>query len=242
MTEREQAADHLKVIRSLMERATVYRTISWPTALFGGTLAVILSALLFFREQVAITGGGGDAALISERAWVLCWMVALFVTAGFNAFLVARKSKRERRPFFSPGLKMALRSFVPPMLAGGVVGTGLTLSETSAIGASVWVICYGLALLATRSLAPKSMIWLGWAFLLAGIAAFLFAWSDGANPLPTAGEGWTPDHMESPMLEANLIMGICFGVFHLLYGLIVMRTDGGRDGDSGEAAPPAAGV
>ena len=25
------------------------------------------------------------------------------------------------------------------------------------------------------------------------------------------------------MLEANLIMGICFGVFHLIYGVIVMQ-------------------
>jgi hypothetical protein len=25
------------------------------------------------------------------------------------------------------------------------------------------------------------------------------------------------------MLEANLIMGLCFGVFHVLYGLIVMQ-------------------
>lgn len=223
MTEREKAADHLKVIRSLMERATVYRTISWPTALFGGTLAVILSALLFFREQAAISGAEGEERLISERAWVLCWIVALVVTSSFNVFLVARKSKREKRLFFSPGLKMALRAFVPPMLAGGVVGTGLTLSGTAAMGASIWVICYGLALHATRSLAPKSIPRLGWAFLLAGIAAFFYTWSDGSNPLPAVG---APDHMESPMLEANLIMGICFGVFHLLYGFIVMKTDG----------------
>ena len=25
------------------------------------------------------------------------------------------------------------------------------------------------------------------------------------------------------MLEANLIMGTCFGLFHLVYGVIVMR-------------------
>ena len=99
-----------------------------------------------------------------------------------------------------------------------------TLSGTAAEGASIWVICYGLALLATRGFAPRSIPWLGWVFLIAGIAAFVYACSDGANPLPGVG---APAHMESPMLEANLTMGVCFGVFHLIYGLIGMKTGGG---------------
>ena len=224
MTEREQAADHLKVIRSLMERATIYRTISWPTALFGGALAVILSAAIFFREYAAIERGEVAEKGISEMAWVICWVVALAVTSSFNAFLVSRKSKREGRLIYSPGLKMALRAIVPPMLAGGVIGAGLTLSGTAAMGAAIWVVCYGLALIATRGFAPKSIPRLGWAFLIAGLASFVYACSDGANPLPGVG---APNHMESPMLEANLIMGICFGVFHLLYGFIVMKAGSG---------------
>ena len=150
----------------------------------------------------------------------MCWIVALILTAAFNGFLISRKSRSEKRPFFSPGLKMALRAFVPPMLAGGIIGNALTLSVTPAIGASLWVIFYGLALLATRGLAPVSIPRLGWLLLVSGLASFLYSCSDGAYPLPGLG---VPEHMESPMLEANLIMGICFGFFHLVYGVIVMR-------------------
>ncbi len=233
MTEREQAADHLKVIRSLMERTTVYRTISWPTALFGGSLAVLLAVILFLREKAAILEGTVGEKGISEGSWVTCWMVALILTTFFNVMLVSQKSKREGRPFFSPGLKMALRAFVPPMLAGGVLGIALTLKAdaAAAAGASVWVTCYGLALLATRGLAPASIPRLGLAFLIAGLAAFLYSWSDGANPLPVMG---TPERMESLMLEANLIMGFCFGFFHLVYGVIVMRISKEEDGGSGD--------
>ena len=220
MTEREQAADHLKVIRSLMERATVYRTISWPTALGGGTLATILSAVLFLREQADVVNGTVEEKGIAPGAWIMCWIVALILTAVFNGFLISRKSRAENRPFFSPGLKMALRAFVPPMLAGGIIGIALTLSVTPAIGASLWVIFYGLALLATRGLAPVSIPRLGWLLLVSGLVAFLYSWSDGAHPLPVLG---VPQHMESPMLEANLIMGTCFGLVHLVYGVIVMR-------------------
>ena len=233
MTEREQAADHLKVIRSLMERTTVYRTISWPTALFGGSLAVLLAALLLFREQAAILEGSVGEKGISEGSWVTCWMVALVLTTLFNIWLISRKSKREGRPFFSPGLKMALRAFIPPMLAGGVLGIALTLKADgdSAAGASIWVTCYGLALLATRGLAPASIPRLGLAFLIAGLAAFLYWWSDGANQLPGLG---TPDRMESLMLEASLIMGFCFGFFHLVYGVIVMRASKEENGVLGD--------
>jgi hypothetical protein len=72
---------------------------------------------------------------------------------------------------------------------------------------------------------------LGLAFLIAGLAAFLYSWSDGANPLPVMG---TPERMESLMLEANLIMGFCFGFFHLVYGVIVMRISKEEDGGSGD--------
>jgi hypothetical protein len=221
MTEQERAAENLKVIRSLMERATVYRAISWPTAFFGGILAIILSSLLYFREDLAIGGGADAPSLMSEGAWIACWLVALVITGVFNSVLIVRKSKRDKTLFFSPGLKMALRALVPPMLVGGILGVGHALSNagTAAGCAAIWVMCYGLALLATIGIAPRSIRWLGWSLLLAGVAAYLYVWSDGAHPLPLLG---SLDHMESPMLEANLIMGLGFGVFHLIYGLIVM--------------------
>jgi hypothetical protein len=222
MTEQERAAENLKVIRSLMERATVYRAISWPTALFGGSLAIMLSTLLFLREDLAIGGGGDAPSLMSEAAWIGCWLVALVITSIFNSALIGRKTARDQSRFFSPGLKMALRALVPPLLAGGVLGMGHALSSagTAAGCAAIWVICYGLALLATISIAPRSIRWLGWSLLLAGVVVYLLVWSDGAHPLPFIGSF---DHMESPMLEANLIMGLCFGVFHVIYGLIVMK-------------------
>ena len=76
---------------------------------------VILSALIFFRERAAIDEGMIAERAISEEAWVFCWMVALALTVFFNAWLVSRKSRREGRPFFSPGLKMGLRALLPSL-------------------------------------------------------------------------------------------------------------------------------
>lgn len=228
MMEREQAADHLRVIRSLMERATVYRALSWPTALFGGTLAVVLAVLLFFREQAAAGGGavGETVQAPSSVGWVACWLVALVVTGAFNGVLIGRKSQREGRPFFSAGLKIALRNVVPPMLAGGVLGITMALSKSPAVGAALWVLCYGLALLATTGIAPASIPRLGWVFLIAGLGAFLFVWPGSEEAVARVGP---------PMLAANLIMGSCFGGLHLIYGLIVRRA--ARPSKAGDAEP-----
>lgn len=233
MTDQERAAENLKVIRTLMERATVYRAISWPTALFGGVLALVLAALLYFREKLAIAGGEDAPTLMPEVGWVACWLVAMVLTGVFNVVLIARKSAREGTVFLSPGLKMALRALVPPMLVGGLLGVGnaLATAGTAAGTAAIWVLCYGLALLATISFAPRSIRWLGWSFLVFGVAAYAAVWSDGGHPLPLVG---VVEPMESPMLEANLIMGVTFGGLHLVYGLIVMLLSRrGRD-----AAPP----
>jgi hypothetical protein len=130
--------------------------------------------------------------------------------------LIARKAQREGGRFLSPGLKMALRAVIPPMIAGGVIGIAMAIRSTAAEGAAIWVVFYGVALLATAGFAPKSIPGLGWVCLVFGLAAFLYA--HGALTLFRFGP---PERTESPMLEANLIMGIAFGVFHLLYALLV---------------------
>ena len=49
MDERQRAEEHLRVIRTLMERATIYRAISAPTALAGGLIALALTSAIWAR-------------------------------------------------------------------------------------------------------------------------------------------------------------------------------------------------
>ena len=234
MTEQERAGEHLKVIRTLMERATVYRGLSWQTALFGGALALILSTILFLREQGVVKNETeASHAFMSEWGWVVTWVIGLMVVLGFNALLISRKSKRDGGTFFSPGLRIAIRAAVPPMLIGGVLGIGRAFAAggSAAEAAAIWVCCYGLALVSTSAFAPKSIPRLGWVFILAGILAYLFVWGEGARTLPG---GAVAQRMESPLLESNLIMGLCFGLFHLGYGYLVMKTSRGEGEEEGE--------
>ncbi|MFL2480182.1 MAG: hypothetical protein ACJ0K4_11600 [Verrucomicrobiales bacterium] len=42
MKDSDHAVEHLKVIRGMMEKATIYRAISAPAAIFGGLLAMLV--------------------------------------------------------------------------------------------------------------------------------------------------------------------------------------------------------
>ena len=51
MTEPAEAREQLRVIRSLMERATIYRSISAPTALIGGLLSLGGFATAYYAKH-----------------------------------------------------------------------------------------------------------------------------------------------------------------------------------------------
>ena len=63
MTDQELAADHLKIIRSLMERATVYRAISAPAALFGGIIALVTGIYMALKVETLAASRGTKAPL-----------------------------------------------------------------------------------------------------------------------------------------------------------------------------------
>lgn len=204
MSHQADALEHLRVIRSLMEQAHVYRAISAPAALVGGGLALGLS-LWQLRAGLALR----EAA--SPLAFALPWLVLLVLVSGFNTLLLRREARLRGRPFVSAGMRAALRALCPPLLVGGVLGLGLMLRfHNLTLGALVWVLCHGLALLATASFSPRSLLRLGWGFVAVGLALFL-AWAcdDRVRLLPSD---------EAP---AAVVLGLTFGLLHVAYAVAV---------------------
>ena len=196
MPTRTEAEEHLRVIRSLMEKATIYRAISAPTALVGGVCSVVLGLSLHFywRSLPPSFVLDGD-----EVSWLFIrgWLGVLAVTCAANTWFLWRDARRRGEPFVSAGMKQALKCLIPPMLVGGF-GTCL-LGERLFYLPFVWMIFYGLALLATAPFAPRSIPRLGWVFLLAG---FVTLYLRGTTVVLT---------------DPNLLMTATFGLFHLIY-------------------------
>lgn len=206
MSTQQAALEHLRVIRSLMEKAHIYRAISAPAALLGGILAAAASGRVLLQAQV-----GQGIVECSEMSFLIEWLAILAVTAAVNVLLLARDAGRRGQPFVSEGMRAALKTLLPPLLVGGVLGIGLIVHlHNLTLAALLWVMCYGLALLATRSFSPRSLVRLGWMFVACGLALFwLWAASSDIRLL------------SADVVPASAVMGVTFGLLHIGYAVAV---------------------
>ena len=201
MNEQERAEEHLRTIRRLMERATIYRAISAPTALVGGLLSLATSGIWWFEAN--------SPAFYHPNSYILLWLLVLLLTAGTNVLFIAMGAKKRNEPVFSASMKAALVALFPAFLVAGVFTLFCFDWESNTVGdASVsvaWAICYGLGLLATSHFAPRSLTLLGWAFLGAGLVAVLSLRFDFLLGIAKI--------LDIP----SFFMAGTFGLFHLIY-------------------------
>jgi hypothetical protein len=201
MSAPELAAQHLQTIRSLMERAAIYRAISAPSALIGGLLSL---------------GAAGAAVFAATYPWfTVTWLLWLWGgvlsgTLSAHAIFLWRESCREQRPIWSPAFRLALRSALPLIILSGIWLIAYVPALVSTAPNFIVMGCcllYGLILLSTQSFAPRSVIVLGWAFFLAGCLMIpVFA---------LAAPRWF-----YTQAAGSAGMGLTFGLFHLLYAVM----------------------
>lgn len=201
------ALEHLRIIRTLMERANIYRAVSATAALTGGLLAM---AVAYYGVQ-----GEGKRAEehLGARGFLLLWLSVLMVSGLANLVLLMREAGGKGQPFLSDGLRMALRAIVPPLLTGGVFGICLIWFESRVeLATLIWIVCYGLALQGTVSFAPKSIIHLARAFLVTGqVLTVIWFWRGAFL-------------FTNPVVEASALMGLTFGLFHVVYAVAVFAS------------------
>lgn len=216
MNDRSRAAEDLRVIRTLMERATTYRAISAPTALVGGALSILSAAAI----QLCAAPDGPLGRTIRPREFACIWLGVLMLTAIANIFFVWREARNSGRPFISSGMKLALRAIAPTLIVPALFTIWfLKIGYLGAVELElvvIWVVFYGLALLATALFAPRSLALLGWAFLLTGLSVPVLA-----------------NAMESlPGDILITVMGVSFGLYHLIYAVCIWsrkREAGGEE-------------
>jgi hypothetical protein len=221
MPTRSDAEEHLRIIRSLMEKATIYRAISAEAAAVGGVLAIAAS----FAFGNWLTASPGELAPKGPGSFFVLWLAVLVLAGVCNAVLLYRGAKRRGEVFASTGMRMAVAALLPSFLVAGFFTLLLSPANPFLPDAHlypwivpVWMTCYGLALLATAHFAPRSLWWLGWAFLIAGLFAFpQFIWAEFSY-LGMSGVK-DPSRMNEPIaiLWAQRWMAGTFGLFHLIY-------------------------
>lgn len=197
---RTEAEEHLRVIRSLMEKATIYRAISAPTAMVGGVASIVVGLALHYCFYFGVFGRSEEAVLFFGG-----WGLVLAISGIANALFIRREASRRGEPFISAGMKKALAALFPPLLCGACATVAVGQYGFQFV-APCWMVFYGLGLLATTHFAPRSIPSLGWAFVA---AAFASIWVLEGVRFMNPSSTW----------EANVLMLCTFGLFHLVYAL-----------------------
>jgi hypothetical protein len=205
MTTQQTALEHLRVIRSLLEKSQVYRAISAPAALCGGILALAAALITINVFSPPLAGR------LDPKTFLSLWLAILVITSALNFYLLSREAASRSQPFFSEGMRMALRAFLPPMLVGGVLGICLIWYGADVNLASlIWILCYGLALLSTSHFSPRSLVRLGWAFVIVGMVLTIGYFAQLGFALPVS----------SPV-PGSIFLGLTFGLLHIAYAIAV---------------------
>ncbi len=215
-----RAAEHLQVIRTLMERSAVYRRALAPVMIFAGSLGLLAGVL------------GWRLSILQPRAFVTYWY-SVAAAGAIGAFLMVRRQAwQQAEPFWSPPTRRVAQAILPPLTAGfllGVMAVAATKGTLMAAHADsarfivlalplAWIVLYGCALHASGFFMTRGMRLFGWLVMAGGCAAFSFLLMTGQPPSDQA------------LLElSHGLMGFFFGALHLAYGVYLYFTEPRRN-------------
>jgi hypothetical protein len=214
------AAEHLQVIRTLMERSAVYRRALAPIMIFNGVVGLLAAAV------------GRGARVDSPRGFILYWAGVAFVAVVGSFLLVRRQALKESEVFWSPPTRRITQAMLPPIFAGLIVSAVVFAAAGASLRGSdiatsawwlppfvlwwlplSWVVLYGCAFHAAGFFMPRGMKIFGWAFVVGGCGLFAIG---------------IPDHI-SRMDYCHGLMGTFFGGLHLAYGVYLYFTEKRRN-------------
>jgi hypothetical protein len=201
------ASEHLLVIRTLMERAAVYRRALAPMMLLSGVVGSAAAA------------AGLGLGIDSPRGFIGYWLAVSVVPLVGSFLLVRREALREREPVWSPPTRRVAQAVLPALTAGLLVTLVILVKVGDAdvplgnvLGMAWlplgWVILYGCAIHAAGFFMPRGIKLFGWIFIVGGCGLF----AAGIPDLPR-------------ITFAHGVMGLFFGALHLAYGIYLYFTE-----------------
>ena len=190
-----RAIADLDEVRSRLASVQRFRGLSGPAALASG-LGAIGSGLV---QLVAVPAPrSAEDAGRYVAIWIACLAFALAVNYGAVAVWLARNwSSRTRTE-----LRTAALTILPSIVGGGAFTAALLARGEIGLLPGTWALCYGLGLLAARSMLPRGVVGIAIGFAAVG-AALLFA--AGTNAL------------------AWWVMPLTFGCGQTAIGLLILR-------------------
>ena len=185
-----RAEENLRFIRETMDRSATFSAVPGVGGIAMGFLG--LGAAVLAARETAPSG------------WLLTWLAAAPVAAGCGVFFLLRKARATATDVArGAGRRFAL-ALVPPLLAGAALTAALVTLRAFGVLPGLWLLLYGIAVLAAGAHSVPAVRIFGAALLVLGFAAL-------AAPFPAA----------------NALLGAGFGLGHVVTGAVVAKHHGG---------------
>jgi hypothetical protein len=186
----DRAMDNLRFIRETMERAGAFTAVpGWGG--IGVGLTALAAALLAARQPTV-------------ELWLVTWLAEATVALVIGGWALARKAHAANDPILSGPARRFGLSFLPPMIAGGLLTVALYRAGVPQALPATWLMLYGAGVATAGAFSVRIVPVMGLCFMLVGAAALF-----------------------GPAAWGNWCMAAGFGGLHLVFGGVIAWRHGG---------------
>lgn len=207
METNSKSIEDIKTIRKIMEESSRFLSLSGLSGVFAGAFAITgaFVAYFFILRNGNINYDEYLMSLSEKESLLLRWQLladaafVLFLSVLFAFYFSLRKSKRDRKNFWTPVSKRLLLNLIIPLITGGIFTIVLLIQNNLSLIIPVFLIFYGLALVNAGKFTYGEIFYLGLLEIITGLLAGFFP-------------------------QLGLIFWVFgFGILHIIYGLAMYR-------------------
>ena len=185
--DKDEAFESLETIRTIFERSAVFTHLAPVSLLLGGGTAILASLIGWLANW---TPQSSPVAFLF--LWIVAFVLALVVGLGSSA----RRARRLDEVFWSRKLQFVVWGFSPSLVVSILVTAVLIDVGRADLAPGIWILTYGLGILAVGLVLGWEFRAIAWSFLICGsVALFLLR------------------------QHPNFVLGMSFGTLHVALGL-----------------------
>lgn len=201
MTKKHQ--EDLSHIRSMMERSSMFISLSGLSGVFAGISAIVGAGFaLNILDNNGINYFDDNQIVLDQNIIFQLLGIAVLVlisAISFGIFFTARKSMKNNLPIWTTATKNMLLNLAIPLLVGGVFCLALYLQRYFGLIAPATLLFYGLALINAEKYTLTDIKYLGYCELILGCISLFY-------------------------IGMGLVFWVIgFGLLHIVYGLIMYK-------------------
>ena len=141
---------------------------------------------------------------VGRREWIYIWLLEAIVAAIIAGWTMARKAKRANVSFTGTPARRFFMSYFAPIVAGAALTYLLGRMGLRSVLPATWLLLYGASFVSSGAFSIRVVPVMGFCFMALGAAACFV-----------------------PLVIGNVLLGVGFGLLHIIFGIIIARSYGG---------------